>query len=70
MALSSEEALQILDYEVMRGWLHAALVSKFSTIRRANEDFRMGGRSMLASYYGVSRTAGNEAAATRGQPHA
>jgi putative two-component system response regulator len=70
MALSSEEALQILDYEVMRGWLHAALVSKFSTIRRANEDFRMGGRSMLASYYGVSRTAGNEVGATRRQPHA
>jgi putative two-component system response regulator len=55
MALSSEEALQILDYEVMRGWLHASLVSKFSAIRRASEDFRMSGRSMLASYYGVSR---------------
>jgi putative two-component system response regulator len=55
MALSSEEALQILDYEVMRGWLHAALVNRFSAIRRSNEDFRMSGRSMLASYYGVSR---------------
>jgi putative two-component system response regulator len=75
MALSTEEALQILDYEMRRGWLDAPLVSKFSTIRRASEDFRMGarsmlGRSMLASYYGVWRTAGNEAGATRRHPYA
>jgi putative two-component system response regulator len=75
MALSSEEALQILDYEAIRGWLHAALVSKFSTIRRASEDFRMTGgsmlgRSMLASYYGVWRTAGNETGAMRRRPYA
>ena len=75
MALSSEEALQILDYEMRRGWLDAPLVSKFSTIRRTSEDFRMGvrsmlGRSMLASYYGVWRTAGNEVGATRRYPYA
>lgn len=70
MAISSEEALQILDYEAIRGWLHAALVSKFSRIRRASEGLRMGGRSMLASYYGVSRTAGNEAGAMRRRPFA
>jgi len=58
MALSSEEALQILEYEVMRGWLDGPLVSKFSAIRRASEDFRMIGRSMLASYYGGSRSTG------------
>jgi len=32
MALSSEEALQILDYEAMRGWLDGPLASKFSAI--------------------------------------
>ena len=58
MALSSEEALQILDYEAMRGWLDGPLASKFSAIRRASEDFRMIGRSMLASYYGGSRSTG------------
>jgi len=58
MALSSEEALQILEYEVMRGWLDRSLVSKFAAIRRASEDFRMIGRSMLASYYGGSRSTG------------
>lgn len=55
MALSAEDALQILDYEVKRGWLDCRLVSKFSAIRRMSEDYRMSGRSMLASYYGVSR---------------
>jgi putative two-component system response regulator len=55
MALSSEDALQILDYEVKRGWLDGRLVSKFTAIRRTSEDYRMSGRSMLASYYGVSR---------------
>jgi len=64
MALSSEEALQILDYEVMRGWLDTPLVSKFSAIRRASEDFRMSGRSMLASYYGGPRSAENRASTT------
>ncbi len=58
MALSSEEALQILDYEAMRGWLDGPLANKFSAIRRASEDFRMIGRSMLASYYGGSRSTG------------
>jgi putative two-component system response regulator len=58
-ALSSEEALQIIDHEVMRGWLDASLVSKFSAIRRASEGFRVSGRSMLASYYGGPGSAGN-----------
>src|SRR6266436_7066776 len=57
-ALSSEEALQILEYEVTRGWLDRSLVSKFAAIRRAREDFRMIGRSMLASYYGGLRPTG------------
>jgi len=51
MALSPEEALQILDHQAMRGWLEAWLVSKFSELRRSGE-MRASGRSMLVSYYG------------------
>jgi putative two-component system response regulator len=60
MALSPEEALQILDHEVMRGWLDACLVSKFSELRRSGE-LRASGRSMLVSYYGVSQPAASTA---------
>jgi len=53
IALSPEEALQILHQEASRGWLDASLVSKFSGIRRSGEPLRESGRSMLASYYGM-----------------
>jgi putative two-component system response regulator len=53
VALSSEEALQILHQEAAHGWLDASLVSEFSAIRRSGETLREGGRSMLASYYGM-----------------
>jgi putative two-component system response regulator len=53
VALSSEEALQILHQEAARGWLNASLVSEFSALRRPDENLREGGRSMLASYYGM-----------------
>lgn len=58
-ALSSEEALQILDHEVMRGWLDASMVNKFAELRRRNEHLRASGRSMLASYYGAPHSAAN-----------
>jgi putative two-component system response regulator len=53
VALTSEEALQILDHEAASGWLDASLVREFSAIRRSGETLREDGRSMLASYYGV-----------------
>jgi cyclic di-GMP phosphodiesterase len=53
VALTSEEALQILRHEAASGWLDASLVSEFSGIRRSGEALREGGRSMLASYYGM-----------------
>jgi putative two-component system response regulator len=53
VALTSGEALQILGQEAARGWLDASLVSEFSAIPRSGEDLREGGRSMLASYYGM-----------------
>jgi len=53
-ALSCEEALQILHAEAARGWLDAYLVRKFTEMRRSGEGLRVGGRSMLASYYGIS----------------
>jgi putative two-component system response regulator len=53
IALSPEEALQILHQEAARGWLDASLVSKFSAIRRSGENLRESGKSMLASYYGM-----------------
>jgi putative two-component system response regulator len=52
IALSPEEALQILHQEAARGWLDASLVSQFSGIRRSGEPLRES-RSMLASYYGM-----------------
>jgi putative two-component system response regulator len=56
-ALSCDEALQILDYEVIQGWLDASLVSKFSELRESTEHLRANGRSMLASYYRVPHSA-------------
>jgi putative two-component system response regulator len=53
VALTSEEALQILHHEATSGWLDASLVREFSGTRRSGENLREGGRSMLASYYGL-----------------
>ena len=53
IALSPEDALQILHQEAARGWLDASLVSEFSGIRRSGETLRESARSMLASYYGM-----------------
>ena len=53
-ALSSEEAIQVVSQEAARGWLDAYLVRKFSEIRGCDEQLRARGRSMLASYYGMS----------------
>jgi cyclic di-GMP phosphodiesterase len=60
-ALSCDEALQILEQEVMQGWIDASLVNKFAELREAGERWRASGRSMLASYYGVSHAAANVA---------
>jgi putative two-component system response regulator len=57
-ALSSEEALQVLEDEVAQGWLDGLLVKRFARQRASNEHLRASGRSMLASYYGVSPWAG------------
>jgi putative two-component system response regulator len=57
VALTSEEALQILYHEAARGWLDASLVREFSGIRRCAESSRESGRSMLASYYGMPQPA-------------
>ena len=55
IALSSEEALQILHQEAARGWLDTFLVREFSRIiRLSGKHFRVSGRSMLASYYVLS----------------
>jgi putative two-component system response regulator len=59
IALSSQEALQILEHEGMQGWLDASLVRKFSRVCLSGEHLRASGRSMLASYYGASHSAGN-----------
>jgi putative two-component system response regulator len=61
MALSSEEALEILHSEAMRGWLDASLVREFSLIRQSRESYPGRGRSMLVSYYGVSHSPRNVA---------
>jgi putative two-component system response regulator len=53
-ALSSEEALQVVNQEAARGWLDAYLVRKFTEIRGSDERLRASGQSMLASYYGIS----------------
>ena len=53
VALTAEEALQILHHEAASGWLDASLVREFSRTRRSGENLREGGRSMLASYYGM-----------------
>ena len=50
-ALSSEDALKILNREAGYGWLDDSLVRKFSQICRYGEYFPVKGRSMLASYY-------------------
>jgi cyclic di-GMP phosphodiesterase len=50
-ALSSEQALEILNHEASQGGLDASLVSKFSRICRDGECLPPRGRTMLASYY-------------------
>ena len=51
VALSSEDALKILNREAGYDWLDDSLVRKFSQICRYSEYFPVKGRSMLASYY-------------------
>ena len=51
VALSSEDALKILNREAGYDWLDDSLVRKFSKICRYGEYFPVKGRSMLASYY-------------------
>ncbi|HSY99347.1 MAG TPA: HD domain-containing phosphohydrolase [Terriglobales bacterium] len=53
MALSLEDALEILGTEAMRGWRDTGLVREFASICRSYENYPGIGRSMLASYYGV-----------------
>src|SRR4029077_15039498 len=57
VALTAEEALQILHHEAASGCLAAPLVREFSGPRRSGENLREGGRSMLASYYGMPQPA-------------
>jgi putative two-component system response regulator len=57
VALTAQEALQILHHEAASGWLDASLVREFSGTRRSGENLREGGRSMLASYYGMPQPA-------------
>lgn len=57
VALSSAQALQILDQEAARGWLDASLVREFRGTRASEAPLRLNRRSMLASYYGVSSAA-------------
>src|SRR6266436_4778114 len=59
IALSSEEALEILRNEAMRGWRDVTLVREFSGIRRSDENYPGTARSMLASYYGVPHSPRN-----------
>lgn len=59
IALSRDEALQILQCEAMRGWLDSFLVSQFSCIRQSDENYVGTSRSMLASYFGGSHAPGN-----------
>jgi putative two-component system response regulator len=49
-ALTSDEALQVLRYEAMKGWLDALLVWRFSRIRVSGSFLPVRGSSMLASY--------------------
>ncbi len=58
IALSRDEALQILQCEAMRGWLDTLLVSEFSCILQSDDDYVGIGRSMLASYFGGSHAPG------------
>jgi putative two-component system response regulator len=60
-ALSSVEALEMLHREAMHGWLDTSLVCEFSRIQESNENHPSRGRSMLASYYGVSHSPRNVA---------
>jgi len=50
-ALSSEEALEILHQEAMRGWIDPLLVCRFAQICQMRDFLPSRGRSMLASYY-------------------
>jgi putative two-component system response regulator len=59
IALSRDEALQILRCEAIRGWLDTSLVYEFSSIRRSDENYAGIGRSMLASYFGGWHAPGN-----------
>jgi putative two-component system response regulator len=58
IALSREEALEILRQEALRGWIDFCLMREFLRVRQSDENFQ-GRRSMLASYYGVADASGN-----------
>jgi putative two-component system response regulator len=65
VALSSPQALQILNQEAARGWLDASLVREFYETRGTEAPLRLNRRSMLASYYGVWDSTGEVAFASR-----
>jgi len=55
VALSSREALEILDREAHHGWLDTSLVRRFSRLRQANQCHRGRGGSILASFCNILR---------------
>jgi putative two-component system response regulator len=59
IALSPEEALEVLRSEAIHGWRDITLVREFSSIRRSDENYPGTGRSMLASYYGTPHSPRN-----------
>jgi putative two-component system response regulator len=69
VALSPPDALQILEEEAARGWLDFSLVRKFCVAHASAEYLRPIGRSMLASYYGVWRSAAHVAVSSRLTPN-
>jgi cyclic di-GMP phosphodiesterase len=54
VAMSQEEALEILRQEALRGWIDFCLVREFLRIQHSEGDFQGRRRSMLASYYGTA----------------
>jgi putative two-component system response regulator len=59
IALTSEEALEILRQEALHGWIDFCLVREFLHIHQSEQEFHLRGRSMLASYYGTTPSSKN-----------
>ena len=59
IAMSPEEALEILRQEALRGWIDFCLVREFLRIHHCEEGLQARRRSMLASYYGTASSPGN-----------